>query len=287
MKCKLTPFAIRIVVLSMLFLLAIPVAGLAQSPAGIPYPWNRISLTDYHMKPGIGWPLQDVTPEGGLPLWVPVGAGLVGGGVIIWLLTDGDNPSGTPLELRADAANSTCGQTVMVNVLTNDAGEGLTLVNVSTISGATVNWTSSGQVTIANATTLGTFNLTVTVEDNQGQTATSTLAVTIQPAALTLTDDEFTTASGVPATGNVLANDAGVNVQVTDVGTTADGEVTITATGNLTFTPAPGFSGTTTFTYTVADQCGQEAMATVTINVQPPGCSFTTTVTSTPADCGL
>ncbi|MFG1422255.1 Ig-like domain-containing protein [Roseixanthobacter liquoris] len=45
------------------------------------------------------------------------------------------------------------------------------------------------------------------------------------------------------------------------------GTVQVNADGNLTFVPAADFSGTTSFTYTVADEFGSTQTATVTVNV--------------------
>ncbi|MEQ1763062.1 MAG: tandem-95 repeat protein, partial [Pyrinomonadaceae bacterium] len=68
---------------------------------------------------------------------------------------------------------------------------------------------------------------------------------------------------------NVLANDTdpeGNTLTVTAVTQPANGSVTFTA-GNVSFTPAANFSGTTTFTYTISDGNGGTDTATVTVTV--------------------
>jgi hypothetical protein len=76
----------------------------------------------------------------------------------------------------------------------------------------------------------------------------------------------------VPAAAGVLANDVNPDgrpvsaVLLTDVPTAA-GHVTLAADGSFSYVPAPGFSGTTSFTYAPTDPQLQGAATTVTINV--------------------
>ncbi len=92
---------------------------------------------------------------------------------------------------------------------------------------------------------------------------------------LTASDDFASTPPGVPVTNNALDNDTdpeGDALTVTAV-TTPDsipgGTYTIDATGEYTFTPHPGFSGSTNFTYEVCDANGLCEEATVYITVPP------------------
>ncbi len=73
---------------------------------------------------------------------------------------------------------------------------------------------------------------------------------------------------------DVLANDTYLpdpveTLTVTAVTQPANGTVTFTATG-VSFTPTPGFRGTTTFTYTISDPDGATDTATVTCVVGQP-----------------
>lgn len=89
--------------------------------------------------------------------------------------------------------------------------------------------------------------------------------------------DSSTTPQDTPITIDLVANDSGVDAPL-DPATAAllaqppaaEGVVTLNG-GAATFTPAPGFSGTSTFMYTVQDAIGQtSAPATVTVQVNPP-----------------
>jgi Bacterial Ig domain len=83
------------------------------------------------------------------------------------------------------------------------------------------------------------------------------------------------TARGVPVTVNVLANDSdpdGDPLEVVGVTQGANGEVALNDDGTVTYTPAEGFDGTDSFTYTVDDDHGGQATGTVTVTVLPdPG----------------
>src|SRR5690606_12259533 len=70
----------------------------------------------------------------------------------------------------------------------------------------------------------------------------------------------------------VLANDSdpdGDALEVIAVSAAAHGTAVATA-GGVAYTPAPGWLGTDSFTYTISDGRGGEASATVTVNVTTP-----------------
>lgn len=72
-----------------------------------------------------------------------------------------------------------------------------------------------------------------------------------------------------PATIDVLANDSdpeGGPLTIVEVTQPEHGRVEI-VDGKLVYTPAPGFVGEVTFTYTVADATGARTTSTVTVRV--------------------
>lgn len=91
---------------------------------------------------------------------------------------------------------------------------------------------------------------------------------------------------------DVLANDSdadGDNLQITDVTAAGNGTVSI-AGQSLVYTPATGFTGTDTFSYTVDDGFGGQATAQVSVVVSPVNSAPTvndvtaTTVSGEPVD---
>ena len=88
-------------------------------------------------------------------------------------------------------------------------------------------------------------------------------------------DDTSNTVTTTPVVIAVLGNDTDPNgdaLTITGTSVTADGSVTINADGTLTFTANPGFTGDTSFTYTVDDGNGgtDTGTVTVTVNATPP-----------------
>ena len=174
-----------------------------------------------------------------------------------------------------DAAASVDGAPVTIDVLANDTdpdGDSLVLTGVTapahgvaSIAGTAIVYTPA-----LNATGSDTFRYTVS--DGRGGSAGATVTVSLsgQPnRPPTAVDDSVTTSFGQPVTIAVLANDSdpdGDPLSIAGVTQPAGGSVAIEG-GALVFTPLPGFSGTTRFTYTIDDGRGGTAGAAVTVVV--------------------
>lgn len=88
--------------------------------------------------------------------------------------------------------------------------------------------------------------------------------------APTANPDAISTLTGVPVTIPVLANDTDPNgdaLTLLGVPVSADGTVTVNPDGTIEFTPTPGFTGTTTITYTITDGNGGTDSGEVTVTV--------------------
>ncbi|WP_433186511.1 Ig-like domain-containing protein [Actinoallomurus sp. CA-150999] len=77
--------------------------------------------------------------------------------------------------------------------------------------------------------------------------------------------DDTATTQGKPVSVPVLANDTATAPTITSVTQPKGGTATISG-GNVIYTPAPGFVGADTFTYTIATDCGSST-AKVTVDV--------------------
>jgi Domain of unknown function (DUF4347)/Cadherin-like domain/Bacterial Ig domain len=113
----------------------------------------------------------------------------------------------------------------------------------------------------------GTDTFTYTVTDpTTGLTATATETINVGPKAVS---DKYTTPLNTPLAGNAAAGDtysAGSTFAKTTDPT--NGSVVFNANGTYTYTPASGFTGTDSFTYTVTDPAtGLSSTATETIQV--------------------
>src|SRR4029079_6796919 len=87
--------------------------------------------------------------------------------------------------------------------------------------------------------------------------------------------DDATTTGGTPITvpteHGVLANDTRDGIKVVDCEQVdpLKGHLELNEDGSFTFTPVQGFHGTVTVGYTIEDENGQQAQATLTIVVGP------------------
>ncbi len=109
--------------------------------------------------------------------------------------------------------------------------------------------------------------ITYTITDGNGGSDTAELNITVTPV-VDIADDKTSTTSGIPVTINVLPNDSFENSDrvVTSVTQATNGTVSFKPDGSITYTPAPSFFGTDTFTYTVTSG-GVTETATVTVDV--------------------
>lgn len=93
----------------------------------------------------------------------------------------------------------------------------------------------------------------------------------VPPAPPSAIDDTATTPEDMPVTVNVLANDTDPNndtLVVSAIGTPISGQVTLSSTIAIVYTPTLNFSGTDVFTYTVTDSTYTDT-GTITITVSP------------------
>ncbi len=220
-------------------------------------------------------------------------AGFEGSATIRYTITDGQgnaaegtlivevlSPNLPPIA-RDDVAKAASGTPSIFTVLSNDLdpeGGVLQLTGVTPVNPAagTAVANPDGTITFTPAAGFtGVADLVYTITDPAGATAQATLSVTVS-ATLTNTapvtkNDTATTQPGQPVTVLPLTNDTDPEGDVLTVtGVTVDpaqGTVTVDPAGKLIFTPAPGFTGIVTITYTVIDPSGAEGTGTITVLV--------------------
>ncbi|WP_298303488.1 Ig-like domain-containing protein [uncultured Erythrobacter sp.] len=117
----------------------------------------------------------------------------------------------------------------------------------------------------------GIYEVTVTADDGNGGTVSTTFNWTITNPAPTATDDTATTAEDTPTNIDVLANDNDPDGDPLTVITAsaANGTVTILPDGTIDYTPAPDFNGIDIISYQISDGNGGVANAVVTVTVDP------------------
>jgi len=164
-----------------------------------------------------------------------------------------------------DTASTPVGTPVTIPVSQNDPCSACT---VSAVSAGNVGTTATAPGGVrytppAGFSGIDTFTYTVT---NGTATSVATVVVTVTPTGV---DDSVTTSQNAPVDVLPLANDLCVGCAVTGVGTPGNGEATASS-DVVTYSPASGFTGSDSFSYTLSDSSGNATTATITVSVVAP-----------------
>jgi hypothetical protein len=179
----------------------------------------------------------------------------------------------------ADSAETLANQAVTVAVLDNDTdpdGNALRVTSVTQPANGTAAVAGGTAVSYTPAQGfVGADAFTYTITDDRGGFATASVIVTVtlgvnEPpvAAPDAVLTEFQTAAVIA----VLSNDSDPNgdaLAITDVTQPAAGGAVTHDGTRVTFVPAAGFSGASSFTYTVSDGRGGSTLGLVTVTVRP------------------
>ncbi len=177
-----------------------------------------------------------------------------------------------------DSATTNEDTAVTVNVRANDTdveGQTLTITAVTQGAKGKVTINAGSTVTYApNANVNGTDSFTYTISEGSGGTSKATVNVTINAVndAPIAVADSASTAKNTAKTISVLSNDSdveGTTLSVSAVTVPAHGTAAINSNGTISYTPANGFIGADSFTYTASDGA-LTATATVSITVTAP-----------------
>jgi hypothetical protein len=136
------------------------------------------------------------------------------------------------------------------------------------------NWTVVSTVTLSLPTTLY-LGLAVASNDTTDTTTAQISGYAATPVGPFANNDAFSAITGQGVVLNVLSNDTDATSTLVDSSVTITtqpnegGSVVVDlSTGQITYTSSPGFTGTETFSYTVADANGDvSSPATVTMSV--------------------
>ncbi|WP_165358926.1 Ig-like domain-containing protein [Spirosoma sordidisoli] len=211
-----------------------------------------------------------------------------------------------------DATQTTAGSSVTVNVVANDTDpDSATSLNGQLNPPTILSQPTTGTASVVNGQLVYTppvgFTGVVTIPysvcdkgSNQPSCATALVTVTVQPTAPINTtlapvavDDALVTAKDASKTGTVAANDSdpqGLPLTYSS-GQPTSGTVVMSPTGSYTYTPAAGYTGPASFTYSVCNSAGKCDVATVSVLVQQTSCvlptpTFTDVNAFDPTTCG-
>ncbi|WP_353472477.1 Ig-like domain-containing protein [Salipiger sp. H15] len=167
---------------------------------------------------------------------------------------------------------------VTIDVLANDSdpdGDTLTVTTATATNGSVV-INGDGTLTFTpDADYNGDAEITYTIEDPAGNSATGHVAVTVYPVNddPVAEDDLVTTANNTPVTFDPTENDSDVDgdtLTITGLGDPSHGTVTLNGDGTVTYTPNTGHSGPDSFTYTIDDGNGGTDTGTVVVKTGVP-----------------
>ncbi len=171
---------------------------------------------------------------------------------------------------------------VTVNVVNNDThpdGETLAITEFTNGANGTVTLDNGGTpddpaddqlIYTPNDGFTGHDVFTYTVTDGNGDTTIAAVSVTVTNAPPMAVDDVVVIELGQPITIDVLANDSDANggtLTIVSITQPASGSVVINPDETLTYTPEPDSREPAEFTYTIDDGQGDQATATVTVNL--------------------
>ncbi|MDB6055097.1 MAG: Ig family protein, partial [Verrucomicrobiales bacterium] len=166
-----------------------------------------------------------------------------------------------------DFASTTVNTSVTTsNVLLNDVDDNSHTLSVKnfdgySVKGGTVVYLGIGKFVYTPALNYyGNDSFKYVVTDVFGNTSTATVYITISTPPINhppvANPDTATTTVAVPVTVNSVANDTdpdGNAIYIYTFGQPANGVVTLTSTGSLTYTPSATFTGTNVFSYVLTD----------------------------------
>ena len=193
--------------------------------------------------------------------------------------TPGPPPPNNPPIAVDDIATTSQDTPVVVSVLANDTdpdGDPLSVTAVGSPAHGTAAPNPNGTVTYTPASGYtGPDSFSYTAGDGRGGSDTASVSVTVagpppQNNPPNAVDDTATTSQDTPVVVSVLANDTdpdGDPLSVTAVGSPAHGTAAANPNGTVTYTPASGYTGPDSFTYTAGDGRGGSDTATVSLTV--------------------
>ncbi|WP_010325014.1 Ig-like domain-containing protein [Marinobacterium stanieri] len=258
----------------------------AQAPSGWSSQLGNTSLT---LAPGetqsLSWSLTtaESATDGYYTLTASATSGSVQAQDQATVVIDNPVANTAPVAL-GDSANTAFETPVTIEVLANDSdvdGDSLSVTSVNALNGtAQINGDNSITFTPAQGFS-GLTSFSYSISDGQGGSDSANLSIQVEAApepepvpneAPVAVNDSASTEFETAVTFSVLGNDhdpEGGSLSIT-AADAATGNVRINADGTLTFTPANGFSGQTSLSYTVQDPEGASATATVIITVAEP-----------------
>ena len=181
-------------------------------------------------------------------------------------------PVGTP-----DTTTVAAGNTITIDVLANDVGNGLQIVNPSqwSLNGGSVAVVNNQFTYTPKDGFTGEDKIWYTLQEVEGRTNWGEVTITVTDANAINpfpvgNPDTASVSSGNTITINVLANDIGNGLQIINPNSWSLNGGSVALVNNaFSYTPKSGFSGQDKIWYVFQDVEGRSSWGEVTINVSP------------------
>ena len=188
--------------------------------------------------------------------------------------------SGSALaQAMPDTYETQADQSLTANVLDNDSS-GLTVDGHTPPSHGTVTIAADGSFTYTPTGGFsGNDSFTYSAHDASNSPSNALVSIAVDPVVAT---DFLTTPAGTAVHTNVLTNDIGTGLTVTQVNQPSNGTLTITPSGALTYVPNSGFTGNDFGSYEVTDSSGNIGIGNAAVQILVTSAT-TPSVSSAPA----
>jgi hypothetical protein len=181
-------------------------------------------------------------------------------------------PIGAYPEGNPDSAITVIGQTIIIDVLANDTGTGLTIdsINPWSLRAGTVVITDNKLSYTPGQNFNGEDKIWYVFEDSQGRTNSAEVTIDVltnapYPVAVT---EAVEVKRNTATVFDALTNDIGVGLSITEVNAYSvhGGSVTI-INGKLNYTPKLNYTGNDSFWYAIKDYSGRTNSIKVTVTI--------------------
>lgn len=235
-------------------------------------PWDHIDPTSADAK----------LKGSSVPYYLIIPAGvIIAGGVLVLARTNKDSEPDPPVDdpivedpeftLLDDSYSVSCGQSLLIYPLQNDLGTGLIITG---INDAPEGVELVDNITVSIPATLSeAVSFTIDIEDEVGQTGTSTVNVSVDEVGVVANNDEYEINQGDVVANNVLSNDFCLGCQVVE----ASGEIgtlEMAPNGDFQYFSPADYWGQVVYTITIQNPCGAEDISDLIFIISPTGCDL-------------
>lgn len=185
-------------------------------------------------------------------------------------------PTSTPPpQAYGNAATTTSGQSITIDAIGNDTGDGLFITEVDNPANGTATITDNKVRYTAPASFVGVSTFWYQIQDSEGRKTSNAITVTVNESSETSAyptagNDTAETTRGNPITIAPMWNDTGSVIRITGVdGTTTQGSTVEITEDNtkVLYTPSIWSEAGDTFWYVITDKFGRKNAAKIVVAV--------------------